>query len=176
MVQRKWSEAEDAELRRLHAQGLPANQIRKRMGWALSTVSDHAKSLGLSFDRTPMVAAIAASQLDRRKVRGEIIDALYRRAQDRIAAMDAASTEGFMTLVPVGGGEQRTQTLKHVPTSDERNLANAISSYLGRAEALEKIDMDGGLTEARGMVGQILNAIRVSVEGMPRMNETKKAA
>jgi hypothetical protein len=39
--------------------------------------------------------------------------------------------------------------------------------------ALVKLEPDdGGLSEARGMVGSILGAIRDSVQGLSRMNES----
>jgi len=174
-AQRRWGEDEDIQLRELHALGLPLNKIYKRMGWSVGSVSTHAKSLGLLFDREQMAPAIAAAQFDAKATRIRIQEKLLARAEylaDRVASAD---TEGFVTLVPIGGGAQGTQTLRFVPPNDERALGNAMSSYLNQAVALAKLDADDGLSEARGIIGAIMGAIRESVVDVPRMNPTAEA-
>lgn len=131
--------------------------------------------MGLTFARTGEVAiAVEAAVFDAKAARRRIIAKLYDRAEYLVGEMDK-TREGkgtFRTLRKVGMGEESTADLTHVPPIDERNLSTAINTYLTRAEALEKIDQDGGLIEAKGMVGSMLAAIRESVAGVDRMNPT----
>lgn len=166
---RLWTAAETTALKNLHAQGLPANQIAKRMQRPVSTVHVWSKKLGLSYDRTQMEKAIRASQLDRKAARGKIIEDLYRRAQHNL---DRLNSQQFETLVKSGPGEETPTALDFVPSVDERNIILAVSTSLTSATRLEDIDSDGGLVEARGLLGTILGAIQHSVQGLPTINPT----
>lgn len=178
---KQWDASDDDELRRLHAQGLPLNQLYKKMskGWGRATVGRHAEALNLSFDRTPMVAAIEASQQDRKVRRAAVIDRLYfivEKESERLAVVHEGKT--YRTLVPVGAGEQRPKDLDFIPAGDLRSASNALSGLLGRIEALEKIDADGGMAEAKGLVGSILGALRAAAgqSGWERINPSTGVA
>jgi prefoldin subunit 5 len=170
---RKWTDKETAQLKKLHAEGNSCHAIAKEMGWAKSTISSWATKLGLDFERESTAKAVEAFVLDRKLTRAQIIDSLYERSQYLLTQLNATRTDGgkYRTLVPVGGGSQASMDLNHVPASDERNIANSISSYLAKAEALEKIDSDGGLNEAKSLLGGIAQAIQDSVQGKPRLNK-----
>ena len=164
---RPWTAAETTALRNLHAQGLPANQIAKRMQRPVSTIHYWSKKLGLSYDRTQMEKAIQASQIDRKAARNKIIEDLYRRAQYNL---DRLNQPQFETLVKSGPGEETPMPLEFVPSMDERNIIQAVATSLTSAARLEEIDNDGGLIEARGLLGTILGAIQQSVDGLPTIN------
>ena len=169
--QRVWGEAEDAELRRLHAQGLPLNQIHKKMGWSTATISKYAKRANLSFDRSMMEQAIEANRVDAKARWTKLQDRLMNRAEHLLDRVEATQTGGtFRTLVPVGQGAQIPQNLDFVPTPDERNISNAMASYINQASGIEKMLSDGGMAEARGMVNSILAAVNARVSGVERMN------
>lgn len=169
---RKWTEAETAQLKKLHADGVSCHAIAKEMGWSKSTVSSWSTKLGLTYDREQTAIAVEAFVLDRKLVRAKLIDDLYERSQYLLGSLNATRTGGkYRTLVPVGGGAQISMDLNHVPAPDERNIANSISSYLAKAEALEKIDNDGGLTESKSLLGGIAQAIKDSVKDQPRINK-----
>lgn len=152
-----WTSDDDAELKRLHAEGLPLNQIRLKMGRPRSTIGRHSQKLGLTYDREHMRPAIEAAQMDRKATRAGIIEDLYRvarRQTDRLL-----DETGFDTLINIGMGEQGPRRLDFIPAADARALAGSIGTLLARAEALEKIDADGGAGEVRGIVGGLLDAI-----------------
>lgn len=176
LVQRVWGKAEDAELRRLHAQGLPLNQIHKRMGWSTATISKYAKKANLSFNREQMAAAIEANAIDAKARWSTLRDRLLTRAEKLLDKVEAPEDGGtFRTLVPVGQGAQVPQNLDFVPTPDERNISNAMASYMNQASSIEKMLNDGGMAEARGMVNSILSAIQARVSGVERMNPSTPA-
>lgn len=139
------------------------------MNRALSTISTKAKQLGLSFDRSQMEQAIQASIFDRRAARAKIIEGLYQRAQFNL---DRLNADEFQTLVKSGPGEESEDVLDFVPTMDEKNLTSALGIALTSAAKLEAIDDDGGMTEAKGLLGTIIGAINIVAEGQPRMNPT----
>lgn len=177
MVQRKWGKAEDEELLRLHGEGLPANQIRKRMGWALETVQRHSKRLGLSYDRSMMVAAIEATKADhkvrRRNLAQQWLTILEQQTERLI---DVDSSKPFETVQKQMGGIDVDAAVSFIPPSDLRLMSQALSSLSTALANLEKLDQDGGLGEARGLVGSLLGLLRVSVEGEERLNPTGEVA
>lgn len=135
----------------------------------VSTVHLWSKKLGLTYDRTQMEKAIQASQIDRKATRNRIIEDLYRRAQYNLDRLNATQ---FETLVKSGPGEETPMPLDFVPSVDERNLIQSVASALTSAARLEEVDNDGGLVEARGLLGTILGAIQHSVDGLPTINPT----
>ena len=170
--QRRWGENDTNQLRQLHAQGMSCHNIAKETGWSKATISNKAAKLGLDFDREGTAKATEAYVIDRRHTRAQIIDQLYERTQHLLNQLNAPRTGGhYRTLVPIAPGRQDSINLDHVPSTDERNIANSISSYLAKAEALEKIDNDGGMIEAKSLLGNIAQAIKDSVQGQPRLNK-----
>ncbi|MEP7194603.1 MAG: hypothetical protein ABI903_17280, partial [Actinomycetota bacterium] len=67
-----WTTNLDKRLRNLHAQGLPLRECAKRMGRSRSGVGDHAKVLGLSWDRSKTQVATKARVADNRARRAEL--------------------------------------------------------------------------------------------------------
>lgn len=174
---RPMTAAEHARIRKLHAEGKSCSAIASDLGRSKATISLFCKREGLDFSRRGLENAIAATVFDAKATRRRIIEKLYARSEYLIEQMDATKNGGtFTTLRKVGMGEESTAHLHHVPPADEKNIANSIVAYLARAEALEKLDADGGMTEAKGMVGHILAAIVESVSGVPRMNVTAPPA
>jgi hypothetical protein len=79
---RSWGSAEDAQLRDLHARGLSLNACVASMGWSLGTISNHAKKLGLSWDRSKTKAATAAHVIDNKALRASTETRLLVKANE----------------------------------------------------------------------------------------------
>lgn len=55
--------AEGEERLRLHADGVSRNEIAPQLEWSVGTITNHARRLGLSFDREAVRAATDARQV-----------------------------------------------------------------------------------------------------------------
>lgn len=140
----------------------------------MATIGKYAKAQGLSFDRKPMEAAIRASQLDRRQRRGVVAEQWLQIIEEQTARVAGVGRDNkrFETLVPVAPGIQDTRELGHVPPSDLRLMAQAVSTLSTAMVNLEKVDQDGGMADTQSMVGSLLMLLKASVEGEERMNPT----
>lgn len=148
------------------------------MGRSMATIGKYAKAQGLSFDRTRMDKAIKASQTDRKQRRGVVADQWLQIIEEQTARVAGVGRDGklFETLVPVAPGIQDTRSLAHVPPSDLRLMAQAVSTLSTAMVNLEKVDQDGGMADTRSMVGSLLMLLRASVDGEERMNPIGEVA
>ncbi|MEU1436384.1 hypothetical protein ABZ438_20170 [Streptomyces sp. NPDC005786] len=90
---RTFSEADEATLRQLHADGVSRNEIVRQMARSVGTITNHAQRLGLDFDRSSTRAAVEARQVDltdqRQRAQQRLMDHFNRqldRAQGRYLA------------------------------------------------------------------------------------------
>lgn len=151
---RQWGESEDTQLRALHGQGLPARQIAIQMEWGVSSVSRRASRLGLAFDRSTTAAATQA------------------------AKQDAKARQAALELDLLGDIEQARLKFEEIVTMRDfqafgQGLDAVVRAYVNFKRAVPD---DGGLEEAQGLVGRILAAVSLSVEGLPRLNPTAPRA
>jgi hypothetical protein len=134
--------------------GMGRNAVAKEVGISGRTVSIIAAKEGLSFDREASAKATEARKED----------AKARR-----------STLGVAMLGDLE--EARLRLAKTETARDFQATAQGMDALTRAYTALVKLEPDdGGLGEARGMVGSILGAIRDSVHGVPRMNESNPPA
>ncbi len=147
---RPWSQADDLKLRELHLAGMALHSIATEMRRGKQTVSRHAQDLGLSFSRTSTVAATEA------------------------AVLDAKSRRAALGLAMLGDLEEARKRIGESQSAREFQSAAQGMDALMRSyvNLLRTEPDDGGLGEARGMVGFILAAVKGSVDGVPRMNAT----
>jgi hypothetical protein len=75
------SEEEQAEIRRLHGEGMGRNQIAREIGRSLRTISVYAAKMGLTFDRTATEAATEARKADLAERRSILAEALQGDAE-----------------------------------------------------------------------------------------------
>lgn len=123
----------------LHAEGLALNEIARRMGFAASTISKHAKAAGLLFDRSQTKAATAAVTADLAAMRAELAHELLVKSRRFLDALDKPF------LVFNFGGKDNTyeeHTLDGPPTGDIRNLMTSTGIALQRSLELSRFDAD----------------------------------
>jgi hypothetical protein len=147
---RPWTEEDDATLRRLHGSGMALSSISKEMGRAKATVSKHADSLGLSFDRTITAAATHAAK----------VDAKSRQATLELGLLTDVEKSRLM----FGGIE----TMRDFQAFGQ-GLDATVRAY---ANFKRTIPDDGGLEESKGIVGAIFGAVLFTVraKGFGRLN------
>lgn len=145
----------------LHAEGHSRNQIARETGTSATSVTRICKAAGATFDRTATAKATRAKVVDAKARRIAIIERLYTRSE---AILTRLESDKYKTLVPIGPGEQATRELSYVPGNEERLLSAALTSYLGSAEKLEKIDADNGIAETETMLQKLIDRIGIPDE------------
>lgn len=157
------TDAERAQVRDLHAQGLSRAEIGRRLDRTGSQIGRIADRLGLTWDRQATAAATAAKQVDNRSRRVAIVDRLYRRTE---TVLDRLEAEGYEYRV-IGAEGSYVVKDKHPPAQDERNLSSAMTGYLANAAKLEQIDQGDGAAEARSMLGDLARKLDVAAGLLP---------
>jgi hypothetical protein len=147
---RAWTQGEDLKLRQLHSSGAALHSIASEMHRSKQTISKHAQAAGLSFSRTSTAAATEATVLD---------------AKSRRAALGLALLGDLEEARKRIGESQSAREFQ----SAAQGMDALMRSYVN---LLRTEPDDGGLGEARGMVGIILAAVQGSVDGVPRLNPT----
>ena len=157
----RWTPAQEAELRDLHGQGLTLTAIAKQIGRDKGTVSVKAKALGLTWDRSATQAATRAKVADAKARRAQLkIDLLSDAARLREQLWEPARVINF-------GGKDNTlteTTLEEPLFADKLKIMQAASSAIASYDRLEKLDGDGGVGDAVGMLDKIADAIRATAE------------
>lgn len=69
---RPWTKDDDEQLTALHAEGKSLHSIAGQMGRAKRTISEHARALGLTWDRSRTMAATNARVADAKSRRAEL--------------------------------------------------------------------------------------------------------
>lgn len=131
------------EMRRLHSEGYGRNEISRRTGRCLRTVSVQCAKMGLSFDRTMTEAATAARNADLAEKRSILADALVDDAL-RLSAQvwEPATIHSF-------GGKDHSYASRDVPeplSADKKNLMAA--AVAAAAQSLRLVPPD---TQAEGL-------------------------
>lgn len=144
------SDAQRQQIVDMAEAGSGRNEIAREVGVSPSTVSAVAKAVGLSFDRTQTEKATKA----------HVADAKARRAT--------------LGLEMLGDLEEARLRLAEATGARDFQLTAQGMDALTRAYAnMVKLDPgDGGMEEARGLLGTIIGAIQATAEGLPRMNPT----
>ena len=157
----RWTTDDEQTLRELHGQGLTLTAIAKQIGRDKGSVSRKAKALGLSWDRSHTAAATQA----------KVLDAKARRAQLKLNLLEDATRLREQLWKPAhyidhGGKDfDRVEWTQDEPTyADKLKLVQAVSAAIGSYDRLEKLDGDGGVADAVGMLDKIADAIKAAAE------------
>ncbi|MEU6651289.1 hypothetical protein ABZ904_18050 [Streptomyces sp. NPDC046900] len=159
--------AEDEEtLRQLHADGVSRNEIARQMGWAVGTVTNHARRLGLNFDREAVRAATDARQIDLRAMRQREIEGALELAQEaRERALSQYELTGFDHL-----GTPVSRILRRPPAREFKDFTTAHSSAMTTVTKLEAVDKESGVDTAKGALGS-LGAVLTALYGQPEVSD-----
>lgn len=137
------TEPELAEIRRLHGEGLGRNEIARRTGRGLRTVSVHCARMGLVFDTSATEAATAARNAQLAEKRSILADAL---TDDALRLSEQMWQPAFVYNI---GGKDNTFTKENVaepPAADKRALMAAATA--AAAQSLRLVPPE---TETEGM-------------------------
>jgi len=157
-----FTEAEIAELKRLHALGLGRNAIAREMGRSSRGITVHAERLGLSFDRTATAAATEAKMQDAKARRAAIIDQLYAVVEDELAYLK----DGEYDLIEVSSGSAVNYTPKRLPAQDRKALLTGVGSAMATAARLEALDTNNGVDEGISLIGQLATGLTAAYNAM----------
>jgi hypothetical protein len=157
---RPWMPAEEVELRERHAAGESLHSIAKVMGRSKPVLSRHAKSMGLTWDRSQTAAATVAHVVDAKARRA----VLELRALARVEALyDRLDAPTFKTITRGVGGEELHATLDYVPARDERDLAVTIRTHLDASLRINAHEAAGaGATAVIGILQQTAAALGIT--------------
>ncbi|TXS22627.1 helix-turn-helix domain-containing protein [Streptomyces sp. ms191] len=153
------TDEERAEIRRLHAEGHGRNEISRRTGRSLRTISVQAERMGLTFDRTMTAVATEARVIDGRARRAAILAGLYEVAE---AELDYLRQGGQYALVEVSSGKAVRFNADRLPAQDRRALITGISTAMTAAARLESMEGDPGITGAASLLMNLSDAFRLA--------------
>ena len=159
------TDAERAEIRRLHAEGKGRNEIAKAIGRGGRTNSRQAALMNLTFDRTQTARATEAKMVDAKARRIAIIERLYARVEATLDRLDKATEGGFKYTTSTGQGID-TISLDHVPGQEEKAFAAAIGQYLNQSTRLEALDSNNGVDEGISLLGQLATGLTAAYNAM----------
>lgn len=143
------SDAEIAEIRRLHGEGSSANGIARQLGRAPSTVTRACERLGLSFDRSQTAAAVAAHQVDFAARRAVI----QRRYLDIADELQQRATAVAPHAQPAGAdGEVRRWTTERPEPREVADLLRAATAATNAELRLADYRAKGSHDDARDIV------------------------
>lgn len=150
----RWTKADDAELIRLHGQGLPLVQIAKLMGVSVGSIHSHAKAQKppLSWDTSQVQAANIARHDRARERRLDNIERL-QAFHDRLMTQAEQTTWAHVARGPMGTEEVRQ--LDFIPAADARDVSQAAKNNLQTMAQLEAVDADAGLARAKSLVSDL---------------------
>lgn len=162
-TRRPWTAADDAALRRHVAAGLSISKTAVAMSRSESAVKDHAKQLGLVWNReAPMAATTALLQ-----------DTKARRARFREELMDDLERLKAQMFSPVTvynfGGKDNTfeeAVIDQPPIADQLRLVQAMQVGVNTIDKLEQMDADQGVVDTVGLLDQIGDAIKAAAHAM----------
>ncbi len=157
------TEEELAEIRRLHGEGHGRNEISRRIGRGLRTISVHAAKMGLDFDRTATSVATQAKVIDAKARRTAIIEGLYDIAEDDLAYLKQGDE---YNLVEVSLGKPVKYTVPRLPAQDRKALVSSISTATTAAARLEALDSNNGVDDAKSMLGQLATGLTAAYNAM----------
>lgn len=152
------TDAERERVREMHTAGKGRNEIAETLGRSAGTITNLAREMDLSFDRSATAAATEAKKIDAKARRIAIIERTYARIERLHNRLDTADAGAFkFTTSTVNGIE--TKALDHVPGQEEKAFAGAITQYLNQVARLEAVDGDPGVDAARSMLGSLAEGL-----------------
>jgi hypothetical protein len=139
------SDEEIERIQELHEQGRTRNEIARELGRSPGTITNHCNRLGLSFDRTQVIAMNRARRADAETRRRELTENLLDDAERIRQRM----WNRFTQVQYVGrDGVRREDELEEPPPHEQLAYARTMNVLLTQHAKLAAMDDDGGLTGA----------------------------
>ena len=139
---RPWTKDDDEQLTALHAEGKSLHSIAGQMGRAKRTISEHARVLGLTWDRSRTAAATKARVIDAKQRRVDLATELLNDVA-RLRAQLWTETEYVDH-----GGKDFTQVKWRTPEpvfADKLKIMQSVG--IGVEKHLRLVAYDSGSTE-----------------------------
>lgn len=157
------TDADREQVRRLHAENIPRNEIARRIRRSGSTVSKIARELGLTFDRGPeIVVATEARRIDLAARRQALAEALHADAEKLRAQLWEPCTIGAF------GGKDNVwtdQPLDRPPFGEQRQILAATSIAVDKSLKLAPMAGGEGADEVKSMLGGLGVALAEAFAG-----------
>lgn len=135
----------DAKLRELHAAGVSQSKMADQLGVSRSTVANWSRRLGLSFDKTPIVAMNKAAGIDLAAGRLRLAEKMLVAAEAMLDKID----EPY--IVYNFGGKDNTyeeHELESAPVEVRRNILTSAAISFDKITRIVEADPDIGTAEA----------------------------
>lgn len=156
---RPWTDTDDATLTALHAAGKTLTAAATAMGRNKRNIHDHAKRLGLTWDRTKTAAATQA----------RVLDAKARRAALQLALLEDAERLRQQLFAPCTaynfGGRDNTYNehpLEQPAFADQLRIMQAAGAAIDRSVRLAEVDSSEASEGTRSMLAALGTALGIS--------------
>lgn len=150
------------QIRELHAQDVPRNEIARRLGIGTRTVSVYATRMGLTFDNAEMTETatrVRKAQLAARRM--DLAEALQEDAERLTEQMwEPAKVYSF-------GGKDNTYEERPVdepPADAKKALMSAAGIAIGNSLKLVPSEETAAEDEARSMLGQLVVGMKAAYD------------
>jgi hypothetical protein len=162
-VARTFTAEDEERLRQLHADGLSRNEIARQMEWSVGTITNHARRLGLAFDREAVRAATDARQVDLKDRRQRLQEQFLDLAEHTMTrARSRYLLTGFSHT-----GEITTESVPEPPAKETKDFTLAASSAITSALKLAQADAgDEGRENARGLLRTLGEAMTAAAQDL----------
>lgn len=153
-----WTDEESTRLTELHAAGKSLHFIANEMGRPKGTVSNWAKTLGLSFDRAATAKAAEANHVDNRARRARIEERLLVKSEDMLDQLDEPAI-----VYSFGGQENRYEQhiLDKPDPVAQKHIVQALSTALTAANKLHEMNAGQQAEKAVSALVQMQGALEL---------------
>jgi IS30 family transposase len=155
------TEAEQQQIRKLHAAGLGRNDIAKSLGRSQGTISKWCSRLGLEFCRLATQAATAAKVTDAKARRAALAEALL----DDIERLRHRAWSKY-TIVGNSIDGPVKHTLDLPPLREVSDAYKAVETCARQHLAIAKHDSDTGVDEGKSMLAALGTALGQAYQQM----------
>lgn len=133
---RRFSQAEQQQLKNLHAEGLGLKAISRHMKRSASTINKWSKKLGLSYDRSGVEHAVKAHRADAAKLRTELCLRLLQESNEFLDSLHKPQ----LVYSFANNGSYNERLLDKPSPADARNIMTSVGIALQRSIELARID------------------------------------
>jgi len=144
-----------AEIRRLAAEGVGRNEVARRVGCAISTVTRYAPAG--SFDRAATAAAVKARQTDLAARRAALAANLLADAE---RLREQMWQPGVVYAFGGKDNDYNEHPVDEPPAAEKRTLMQAATAAMTAHLKLIDHDVDNGVDEARDVAKAIAEGLR----------------
>jgi hypothetical protein len=152
MVEKRWTDEHDEELRKLNEQGIGRNAAARQLGFGVTTVWRASNRLGLEWNREKTRKAVAAFQEDMKARRADLMSGLLDDAERmRCQLFEPQVVYSF-------GGRDNTftcATVEEPSPADKRSLMTAIGTAVDKSVRLAEFDSENDTDKAKAALGAL---------------------